>query len=417
MNDLTALGSAAKEAAAFLALASAGDKNRALEAISRGLFEDSDVILAANALDVSLAVKGGMSAAMIDRLTLDEGRLQGVADAVLKVSALPDPAGEVLDERTLDNGVRLKMRRVPLGVVGIIYESRPNVTVDAAVLCLKSGNAAFLRGGSETINTNIALETSMRRALASCGFPEACVTLIHDTSRELVGQMMDMRGYIDVLIPRGGAALIRRVVDNAKVPVIETGAGNCHVYIDRTADLAMGAKIILNAKAQRVSVCNAAETLLVHKDIAKDFLPMAKKCLDLKNVELRCCPRSLAILGESEKVRPACEEDYATEFLDYILAVKIVDSLDEAIEHIRRYSTHHSEAIITRDMAAAEKFCNSIDSAALYVNASTRFTDGEVFGFGAEIGISTQKLHARGPMGLRELCTCKYILTGDGQIR
>lgn len=417
MEDLKALGRAAREGAVFLSGASTDDKNRALEAISRALLEHKTEILAANGSDIEKARDKGLSESMIDRLTLDDKRLENIAAAVLKVRDLPDPVGEILDERTLENGLRLKKVRVPLGVVGIIYESRPNVTVDAAVLCLKSGNAAFLRGGSETIGSNIALESVMRGALRSVGFPETCVTLLHDTDHAAAREMMGLREYIDVLIPRGGAGLIKTVVENSSVPVIETGVGNCHVYVDATADLEEAAKIILNAKAQRVSVCNAAETLLVHEDIAERFLPMAKKALDTRNVELRCCPRALKILGKGENVTAACEADFENEFLDYILAVKVVKNLDEAIDHIRKYSTHHSEAILTRDEKNAERFCRLIDSAVLYVNASTRFTDGEEFGFGAEIGISTQKIHARGPMALRELCSYKYIMKGDGQIR
>lgn len=415
MSNLSLLGSAAKEAAAFLATADTQSKNHALEAISAALLAHKTEILVANAQDVENARSKGMAESMIDRLILTDARIEAIAAAVLKVAALPDPIGEELSRSTMYNGIEIRKVRVPLGVIGIIYEARPNVTVDAAVLCLKSGNAAFLRGGSETIHSNITLESIMREALASVGFPEACVTLIHDTDRAVAREMMRLRDYIDVLIPRGGAGLIRSIVENASVPVIETGVGNCHVYVDASADLEMAASIILNAKAQRVSVCNAAETLLVHKDVAETFLPMAKAALDTKGVELRCCPAAKAILGDA--VLAASEEDYATEFLDYILAVRVVDDLDAAIAHIRRYSTHHSEAIVTRDMNAAEHFCNAIDSAALYINASTRFTDGEEFGFGAEIGISTQKTHARGPMGLRELCSYKYILRGEGQVR
>lgn len=415
MSNLSLLGSAAKEAAAFLATADTQSKNHALEAISNALLAHKTEILVANAQDVENARSKGMAESMIDRLILTDTRIESIAAAVLKVVALPDPIGEELSRSTMYNGIEIRKVRVPLGVIGIIYEARPNVTVDAAVLCLKSGNAAFLRGGSETIHSNITLESIMRTALASVGFPEACITLIHDTDRAVAREMMRLRDYIDVLIPRGGAGLIRSVVENASVPVIETGVGNCHVYVDASADLKMAADIILNAKAQRVSVCNAAETLLVHKDVAETFLPMAKAALDTKGVELRCCPAAKAIL--SDAVHAASEEDYAAEFLDYILAVRVVDDLDAAIAHIRRYSTHHSEAIVTRDMNAAEYFCNAIDSAALYINASTRFTDGEEFGFGAEIGISTQKIHARGPMGLRELCSYKYILRGEGQVR
>ena len=417
MEDMKVLGRGAREGAVFLSDASAADKNRALEAISRALLDEQEMILAANAEDIKNAAAKGLSESMIDRLTLDGKRLESIAAAVLKVRDLPDPIGEVLDERRLENGLMLKKVRVPPGVVGIIYESRPNVTVDAAALCVKSGNAAFLRGGSETIGSNMALEKVMRAALASVGFPETCVTLLHDTSHEAAREMMGLREYIDVLIPRGGAGLIRTVVQNASVPVIETGVGNCHVFVDATADLETAAEIILNAKAQRVSVCNAAETLLVHEAIAERFLPMAKKALDTKNVELRCCPRALEILGEGGNVKAACEEDFEKEFLDYILAVKVVKDVDEAIDHIRKYSTHHSEAILTKDEKNAERFCRLIDSAVLYVNASTRFTDGEEFGFGAEIGISTQKIHARGPMALKELCSYKYIMKGDGQIR
>ncbi|MBQ5761006.1 MAG: glutamate-5-semialdehyde dehydrogenase [Clostridia bacterium] len=415
MSNLSLLGSAAKEAAAFLATADTQSKNHALEAISNALLAHKTEILVANAQDVENARSKGMAESMIDRLILTDARIESIAAAVLKVAALPDPIGEELSRSTMYNGIEIRKVRVPLGVIGIIYEARPNVTVDAAVLCLKSGNAAFLRGGSETIHSNITLESIMRTALASVGFPEACITLIHDTDRAVAREMMRLRDYIDVLIPRGGAGLIRSVVENASVPVIETGVGNCHVYVDASADLEMAADIILNAKAQRVSVCNAAETLLVHKDVAETFLPMAKAALDTKGVELRCCPAAKAIL--SDAVHAASEEDYAAEFLDYILAVRVVDDLDAAIAHIRSYSTHHSEAIVTRDMNAAEHFCNAIDSAALYINASTRFTDGEEFGFGAEIGISTQKIHARGPMGLRELCSYKYILRGEGQVR
>lgn len=415
MSNLIPLGKAAKKAAAFLATASSEDKNRALEAISAALLQHKAKILAANAQDVEQARTKGTAESMIDRLMLSDARIQSIAAAVLKVANLPDPIGTELSRSTMYNGIEIKKVRVPLGVVGIIYEARPNVTVDAAVLCLKSGNAAFLRGGSETIRSNIMLESVMREALASVGFPESCVTLLHDTDRAVAREMMGLREYIDVLIPRGGAGLIRSVVENASVPVIETGVGNCHVYVDASADLDMAVNIICNAKAQRVSVCNAAETLLVHKDAASAFLPVARAALEAKGIELRCCPKARTILGDT--VKAATEEDYATEFLDYILAVRVVDSLDEAISHIRTYSTHHSEAIVTRDMSAAEQFCNAIDSAALYINASTRFTDGEEFGFGAEIGISTQKTHARGPMGLCELCSYKYILRGDGQIR
>lgn len=404
----------AKEAARILAAAPTEQKNRALEAISAALLQHADQILSANRADFDAAKASGMSDAMLDRLTLTEARLKSIADAVLKVRDLPDPVGETIERYTLENGLDITKVRVPLGVVGIIYESRPNVTVDAAVLCLKSGNAAFLRGGSETIRSNIALESVMRRALADAGLPESAVTLLHDTSRETASEMMQLRGLIDVLIPRGGAGLIAAVVRNASVPVIETGTGNCHVYVHEKADLRMAVDIIANAKAQRVSVCNAAETLLVDQAVAAAFLPLAQAALAAKGVELRGCPRTRAVLGG---ITAACDADWTTEYLDYILAVRVVDGIDEAIEHITHYSTGHSECIVTQDDAAAARFLREIDAAAVYHNASTRFTDGEQFGMGAEIGISTQKMHARGPMGLRELCSYKYVVRGQGQIR
>lgn len=414
MTDLRELAVQAKEAARVLAGASEERKNRALENISDALLRHQDEILAANRADCDAARADGMSDAMLDRLTLTGARLARMAAAVRKVRDLPDPVGEVMEERVLENGLQLSKVRVPLGVVGIIYESRPNVTVDAAVLCLKSGNAAFLRGGSESIRSNIALERVMREALAQSGFPQNAVTLVHDTSRETASQMMQLRGLIDVLIPRGGAGLIAAVVRSASVPVIETGTGNCHVYVHEKADLRMAVDIIVNAKAQRVSVCNAAETLLVDEAVADDFLPMAQKALSASGVALRGCERTRAIL---EGAAPADDDDWAREYLDYILAVRVVQGLDEAISHIARYSTGHSECIVTQDAEAAARFLCEIDAAAVYHNASTRFTDGEELGMGAEIGISTQKMHARGPMGLRELCSYKYIVRGSGQIR
>lgn len=414
MTDLRELAVQAKEAARVLAGASEERKNRALENISDALLRHQDEFLAANRADCDAARADGMSDAMLDRLTLTGARLERMAAAVRKVRDLPDPVGEVMEERVLENGLQLSKVRVPLGVVGIIYESRPNVTVDAAVLCLKSGNAAFLRGGSESIRSNIALERVMREALAQSGLPQNAVTLVHDTSRETAAQMMQLRGLIDVLIPRGGAGLIAAVVRSASVPVIETGTGNCHVYVHEKADLRMAVDIIVNAKAQRVSVCNAAETLLVDEVVADDFLPMAQKALSASGVALRGCERTRAIL---EGAAPADDDDWAREYLDYILAVRVVQGLDEAISHIARYSTGHSECIVTQDAEAAARFLREIDAAAVYHNASTRFTDGEEFGMGAEIGISTQKMHARGPMGLRELCSYKYIVRGSGQIR
>ena len=414
MTDLRELAVQAKEAARVLAGASEERKNRALENISDALLRHQDEILAANRADCDAARADGMSDAMLDRLTLTGVRLARMAAAVRKVRDLPDPVDEVMEERVLENGLQLSKVRVPLGVVGIIYESRPNVTVDAAVLCLKSGNAAFLRGGSESIRSNIALERVMREALAQSGLPQNAVTLVHDTSRETAAQMMQLRGLIDVLIPRGGAGLIAAVVRSASVPVIETGTGNCHVYVHEKADLRMAVDIIVNAKAQRVSVCNAAETLLVDEVVADNFLPMAQKALSASGVALRGCERTRAIL---EGAAPADDDDWAREYLDYILAVRVVQGLDEAISHIARYSTGHSECIVTQGAEAAARFLREIDAAAVYHNASTRFTDGEEFGMGAEIGISTQKMHARGPMGLRELCSYKYIVRGSGQIR
>lgn len=414
MTDLRELAVQAKEAARVLAGASEERKNRALENISDALLRHQDGILAANRADCDAARADGMSDAMLDRLTLTGARLERMAAAVRKVRDLPDPVGEVMEERVLENGLQLSKVRVPLGVVGIIYESRPNVTVDAAVLCLKSGNAAFLRGGRESIRSNIALERVMCEALVQSGLPQNAVTLVHDTSRETAAQMMQLRGLIDVLIPRGGAGLIAAVVRSASVPVIETGTGNCHVYVHEKADLRMAVDIIVNAKAQRVSVCNAAETLLVDEAVADNFLPMAQKALSASGVVLRGCERTRAIL---EGAAPADDDDWAREYLDYILAVRVVQGLDEAISHIARYSTGHSECIVTQDAEAAARFLREIDAAAVYHNASTRFTDGEEFGMGAEIGISTQKMHARGPMGLRELCSYKYIVRGSGQIR
>lgn len=412
MMTLAEMGVNARAASKALALATAEEKNLALEKISHALNANVEAILAANKEDIALARENGLSEAMIERLTLTEKRISSIAAAVLKVKNLPDPVGEVLEARELYNGLKLEKRRVPMGVIAIIYESRPNVTVDSAVLCLKAGSAVILRGGKETIRSNRALEDIMRSAIESAGLNPDCVQLVHDTSRETARELMGMRGVIDLLIPRGGAGLIRTVVENAKVPVIETGAGNCHVYVDAAADLTMAANIIKNAKMQRPSVCNAAETLLVHKAIAKEFLPLARAALI--GCELRGCEKTCTLLPG---IKLADESDWATEYNDYILAVRVVDSLDSAIRHIEKYSTRHSEAIVTQDAHAAAEFMNRIDAAALYHNASTRFTDGEEFGLGAEIGISTQKMHARGPMGLKEICSFKYFVTGEGQVR
>jgi len=414
MTELQMMGARAYAASKVLAVATTEQKNNALRAISKALLDNKDKILSANGEDIAKAKAGGMSESMLDRLTLTEQRIESIAAAVLKVVNLPDPVGEVLSEDTLYNGLSLTKVRVPMGVIGIIYEARPNVTVDSAVLCLKAGSAAFLRGGKETINSNLVLEQIMREAISASGLPEDCVQLLHDTSRETAREMMRLRGYIDVLIPRGGAGLISSVVENASVPVIETGTGVCHVYVASSANLENACNIIFNAKTQRTSVCNAAETLLVHKDVAEKFLPMAQKRLSEKNVELRCDPKAAAIL---ENVKNAEDGDFGREFLDYILAVKVVDSTAQAIEHIAKHSTHHSDCIVTEDDSDIAAFTAAVDSAVVYVNASTRFTDGEEMGFGAEIGISTQKLHARGPMGLREICSYKYIVRGNGQVR
>jgi glutamate-5-semialdehyde dehydrogenase len=408
-------GAAAKEAAVSLMTCGTNAKNKALLAIAQALADNKAKIIEANDQDMAKAKAGGMSASLLDRLALDAKRIDGIADGVREVAALEDPIGQVDKMATRPNGLIIGRKKVPLGVIAIIYESRPNVTVDAAVLCLKAGNAIILRGGKEAFNSNNALTGIMRQAIKESGLPEDSVSLVQDTTRGSVDEVMQLTMYVDVLIPRGGAGLIRHVVENSKVPVIETGVGNCHVYVESSADLQMGAEIIYNAKCQRPSVCNAAETLLVDRSIAKDFLPMAKTLLDLKNTQLRGCLETRAILGSS--VIAATDEDYYTEFGDYILAVKVVEGLEEAIAHINKYGTKHSEAIITNDYTASQRFLDEVDAAAVYVNASTRFTDGQVFGLGAEIGISTQKMHARGPMGLEQLTSMKYIIYGNGQVR
>ena len=413
--DTEKMGSAAKAAERILGVADTNTKNNALEAMASALESDADKIISANETDLENGRKNGMKESLLDRLRLTRERIAGMADGIRQVAALSDPVGEIIEGSVRPNGMKIRRVRVPLGVVGIIFESRPNVTSDAAALCLKSGNACILRGGKEAINSNMAIADTLRQAVVSAGLPADCIQLVSDTSRESANQMMRMNQYLDVLIPRGGAGLIRAVVENSTVPVIETGVGNCHVFVDKTADIGMAADIIYNAKTSRPSVCNAIETILVHKDIAEKALPVIKARLDEKNVELRGCETTRAILGDS--VIPATDEDYATEFLDYILACRVVDSLDDAIEHISRYSTGHSECIVTSDYFSAEKFTSSVDSAAVYVNCSTRFTDGGEFGLGAEIGISTQKLHARGPMGIRQLTSSKFIIQGDGQVR
>lgn len=401
----------AKKAAATLACMGESEKNKALLAMADALVARADYILTENSKDVEAAKKRGTAAYMLDRLSLTDKRIEGMAQGLREVAALRDPVGEVLHGALRPNGLAITKQRVPLGVIGIIYEARPNVTSDAAGLCLKTGNAVVLRGGSDAIHSNKAVVSVLREAAEQLGFPAEAIQLIDDTSREAATYMMGLNGVIDVLIPRGGAGLIQSVVKNATIPVIETGTGNCHVFIDESADIEMGIEIIHNAKTSRPSVCNAAESLLVHETIAAEFLP--KMAARLSNVELRGCKKTCAIVSAKE----ATEEDYYSEFLDYILAVKVVSGVDEAVAHINQYGTKHSEAIVTKDYANAEKFLAQVDSAAVYVNASTRFTDGGEFGFGAEIGISNQKLHARGPMGLEELTTYKYIIRGSGQIR
>ena len=408
------IGLKALAAKDFLATVTTEDKNRALLSIAKALRDSSETIITENKTDLENGRKNGLSDGMLDRLMLDESRIDGIAKAVEDVVALDDPCGRLLEEVTRPNGLVIKKVSVPIGVIGIIYESRPNVTADAAVLCLKSSNAVILRGGKEAINSNIAIVAAMRSALADCGFDENCIQLVTDTSRESANQMMKMNGVIDCLIPRGGRGLIRSVVENSTVPVIETGSGNCHIYVDESADIEMAANIIYNAKTQRVGVCNACESLVIHSGIIKNALPVIKEKLDEKNVEMRGDERAMTA---ANGVLPASEEDFACEYLDYKISVKTVDSLDEAIRHINKNSTGHSESILTNNMDNAREFLQRIDSSSVYVNASTRFTDGGEFGLGAEIGISTQKLHARGPMGLRELTTTKYLIYGTGQTR
>ncbi|MBQ7718434.1 MAG: glutamate-5-semialdehyde dehydrogenase [Clostridia bacterium] len=401
-----------KEASRALAAASYIQKKDALTKMAQSLIENQGKIIEANRKDMENAEANGVSGALLDRLRLTPERIADMSDAILKVRELPDPVGEFISMTERPNGLKIGQKRVPMGVVAIIYEARPNVTADAAALCIKTGNAVILRGGKEAINSNIAIVDALRDAISGI-LPGDAIALIKDTSRESARELMELHGLIDVLIPRGGAGLIKSVVENAKVPVIETGVGNCHIYIDEFADLDMALKILINAKTQRPGVCNAAESLLVHKNIASEFLPMAEKALCEKGVKILGCERTRAIIKADE----ATDDDFAREFLDLIISVKVVDSLDGAISHIAKYSTGHSEAIVTENYTNAQKFLDTVDSAAVYVNASTRFTDGGEFGFGAEIGISTQKLHARGPMGLLALTTTKYVIYGSGQIR
>lgn len=413
IDEVECKARAAKSASQVLGTAGTQAKNAALLAMRDALRSECDCLLTANEKDLASARERGLSEPMIERLTLSPKRLDEMREGLAQVAALPDPIGTVLSGERRPNGLQISKVRVPLGVIGIIYESRPNVTVDAAALCLKAGSATLLRGGSEAIHSNTALVRVLQAAVASVGMPRECVQIIESTDRAAARHMMTMNGYIDCLIPRGGASLIKSVVDNATVPVIETGTGNCHVYVDKAADLDKASRIVLNAKVQRPSVCNALETLLVHQSVAAEFLPQVGKLLRECGVELRADPAACQFL----EATPATEEDWHEEYSALILAVKIVPHIEAAIQHITRYGTRHSESIVTEDYAAAQIFTESVDAAAVYVNASTRFTDGFEFGFGAEIGISNQKLHARGPMGLEEITTYKYIVRGDGQVR
>lgn len=412
--NLESMGKRAVSAKYSLQTLTTQVKNEALKTVARALTVNTERLLAANALDIANGESNGMHPGLIDRLRLTESRIAAMAEGLLQIVQLPDPVGECLDTFDRPNGLHIEKRRVPLGVIGIIYESRPNVTADAFGLCFKAGNAVILKGGSDAINSNKAITEVIREGLRSANITEDAIQLITDTDRAVTAQFMRMKEYVDVLIPRGGAGLIRTVVENSTIPVIETGTGNCHIYVDRDADVDMAVRIILNAKTQRIGVCNACESLVVHRDIRQALLPKLKKALDEKHVEIR------ADEGIREVI-PGCvtatNEDFATEYLDYIISMKTVDSTEEAVAHINQYNTRHSECIVTNAPEAAEIFLNGVDAACVYVNASTRFTDGYEFGFGAEIGISTQKLHARGPMGLKELTSYKYQVRGYGQIR
>ena len=414
MEYLDNIGKNAKLASKVLSVASSDIKNKALEYMAQALEDNSVMIIAENKKDIENGRANGLSEAMLDRLMLDSGRIEKIAAAIREIIALDDPVGKTLSGTTRPNGLHISKVSVPLGVIAVIYEARPNVTADAAALCLKSGNTVILRGGKEAINSNKAMAEVMRKAVAKAGLPADCIQLIGNTDRETAAELMKLNDYVDVLIPRGGKGLIQSVVKNSTVPVIRTGEGNCHVYVDKDADIDTATEIVFNAKASRVSVCNACETLLVHKDIAELALIAIKTRLDEKNVEIIGDEKVQAILPD---VTPATEEDWYNEYLDYKIAVKVVDDIDEAIAHIDTYSTDHSESIVTENYSAAEKFVNEVNSSAVYVNASTRFTDGGEFGFGAEIGISNQKLHVRGPVGLPELTSYKYVIRGNGQVR
>lgn len=411
---VTEQGKRARATLAFMSQVDSEQKNKALNAIANMLEKNSNRIIEANAIDLEQGRNNGLSEGLLDRLMLNEERIKAMADGVRQVAGLADPCGKILSEYQKDNGLLIKKITVPIGVIGIIFEARPNVTVDAAALCLKSGNSVILRGGKEAINSNTALSEIMRSALDEVGFVKDAIQLVTDTTRQSSADMMHMNEYLDCLIPRGGKGLIKAVVENSTVPVIETGSGNCHIYVDDSADINMAARIIFNAKTQRISVCNACESLVINSAIINEALPVIANELKKKNVQIRGDERAVSACS---LVIPASDEDYYTEYLDYIISVKTVDTLDEAIEHINSHSTGHSEAIITQNEANAQKFLKCIDSSSVYVNASTRFTDGAEFGLGAEIGISTQKLHARGPMGLEQLTSTKYLIFGNGQVR
>lgn len=414
MDSVELIGKRAKAASKKTAVLTTVERNNALRSVGDALIKHSDEIIEANRIDIENARANGMKPALLDRLSLNGERIKGMVEGLLQVADLEDPIGEITHMKKRPNGLMIGYQKVPLGVVAIIYESRPNVTVDAFSLTFKSGNAVILRGGSDCINSNIKLVDIIRDSLKSVGLDEDSIILITDTDRKYVNELMKLNEYVDVIIPRGGAGLIKNVVNNSTVPVIETGTGNCHVYVDESADIDMAVNIVYNAKTQRIGVCNACESLVVHRAIAEKFIPMVVDKLKEKNVEVRGDSFSMDI---DRRIVPATEEDWGTEYLDYIISLKTVDNIDEAIEHINRYNTGHSEAIVTKDYNNSRKFTQQIDAAAVYVNASTRFTDGFEFGFGAEIGISTQKIHARGPMGLDALTTGKYVILGDGQVR
>lgn len=414
MESLQEIGKKVKQTTRELNNMSTKKKNEVLRKVAETIVKRKEEILNANQKDIENAIKNGMKTSLIDRLKLDENRILDMAKGLEKIVDLDDPIGETLEGKTLENGLEILKRRVPLGVIAIIYESRPNVTLDAFGLCFKTGNAVILRGGSDAIHTNIAITNIIKQTLSSLKFDENCIYLLEDTTRETTIQLMKLNQYVDVLIPRGGAGLIKTVVENSTIPVIETGTGNCHIYVDETADFSMALSIIENAKTQRTGVCNACESLVIHKSIAKEFIPLLVDTLSKKQVEIRGDREATEI---SNAIKSATKEDWETEYLDLIISLKIVANLEEAIQHINQYSTKHSESIITKNYENARKFLNEIDSSCVYVNSSTRFTDGGEFGLGAEIGISTQKLHARGPMGLKELTTTKYVIYGNGQIR